>query len=118
GAYAYHRIPHVHERVTIWLHPWTQHRVYCPQSGGLALRQDCESYQLVKSLYSIANGGFGGAGLGKGTFTTPDGHQLIPYVSSDFIYSALAQELGLVGAAALLLVFMLFVARGMKIALQ
>ena len=39
-------------------------------TGGLALRQDCESYQLVKSLYSIANGGFGGTGLGKGTFTT------------------------------------------------
>jgi cell division protein FtsW (lipid II flippase) len=39
-------------------------------------------------------------------------------VNSDFIYSALAQELGLIGVAALLLVFMLFVARGMKIALQ
>ena len=112
------RIPHVHERVTIWLHPWTTSKVYCPSTGGLALRQDCESYQLVKSLYSIGNGGFGGAGLGKGTFTTTDGHALIPYVNSDFIYSALAQELGLIGAAALLLVFMLFVARGMKIALQ
>ena len=33
-------------------------KVFCPQTGGLALRQDCESYQLVKSLYSIANGGF------------------------------------------------------------
>jgi len=118
GVVAYEKIPHVHERVTIWLQPWTSHKVFCPSTGALALRQDCESYQLVKSLYSIANGGFGGAGLGKGTFTTTDGHQLIPYVNSDFIYSALAQELGLVGAAALLLVFMLFVARGMKIALQ
>jgi cell division protein FtsW (lipid II flippase) len=118
GVVAYDRIPHVHERVSIWLEPWTSHKVYCPSTGGLALRQDCQSYQLVKSLYSIANGGFGGAGLGKGTFTTTDGHQLIPFVNSDFIYSALAQELGLIGAAALLLVFMLFVARGMKIALQ
>ncbi len=59
-----------------------------------------------------------GRGLGKGTFTSPGGMQLIPDVKTDFIYSALAQELGLVGAAALLLVFMLFVARGMKIALQ
>ncbi len=119
GAYgAYERIPHVRERVTIWLHPWTSGQVYCPQTGGLALRQDCQSYQLVKSLYSIGNGGFGGTGLGKGTFTTTDGHQLIPYVNSDFIYSALAQELGLIGAAALLLVFMLVVARGMKIALR
>ena len=118
GFAAYQRIGHVHERVTIWLHPWTTQKVYCPSTGGLSLRQDCQSYQLVKSLYSIGNGGFGGAGLGKGTFATTDGHQLIPFINSDFIYSALAQELGLVGAAALLLVFMLFVARGMKIALQ
>jgi cell division protein FtsW (lipid II flippase) len=118
GVAAYEKIGHVRERVTIWLHPWTTHKVYCPSTGGTALRQDCESYQLVKSLYSIANGHFGGAGLGKGTFTTTDGKALIPFVNSDFIYSALAQELGLVGAAALLLVFMLFVARGMKIALQ
>jgi cell division protein FtsW (lipid II flippase) len=118
GFVAYDKIPHVHERVSIWLQPWTTNKVYCPSTGGLALRQDCESYQLVKSLYSIGNGGFGGTGLGKGTFTTTDGRPLIPYVNSDFIYSALAQELGLIGAAALLLVFMLFVARGMKIALQ
>jgi cell division protein FtsW (lipid II flippase) len=59
-----------------------------------------------------------GSGLGKGTFKTASGGELIPYINSDFIYSALAQELGLVGAAALLLVFMLFVARGMKVALQ
>jgi cell division protein FtsW len=118
GIAAYEKIGHVRERVTIWLHPWTTHKVYCPSTGGLALRQDCESYQLVKSLYSIANGSFGGSGLGKGTFSTTDGRPLIPYINSDFIYSALAQELGLIGAAALLLVFMLFVARGMKIALQ
>jgi cell division protein FtsW (lipid II flippase) len=115
---AYEKIAHVHERVTIWLHPWTTQKVFCPTTGGLSLRQDCQSYQLVKSLYSIGNGGFGGAGLGKGTFSTTSGQPLIPFVNSDFIYSALAQELGLVGVAALLLVFMLFVARGMKIALQ
>jgi len=62
GYVAYDRIAHVHERVTIWLHPWTTTKVYCPSTGGLALRQDCASYQLVKSLYSIGNGGFGGAG--------------------------------------------------------
>jgi cell division protein FtsW (lipid II flippase) len=118
GYLAYEKISHVHERVVIWLHPWTTHTVFCPSTGTMALRQDCQSYQLVKSLYSIANGGFGGTGLGKGTFTTTDGHQLIPYVNTDFIYSALAQELGLVGVSALLLVFMVFVARGMKIALQ
>ena len=91
--------------------------MHCALNGKLLLRQDCASYQLVKSLYSIANGGFGGTGLGQGTFTTTGGGQLIPYLNTDFIYSALAQELGLIGVAALLLVYMLFVARGFRIAL-
>jgi cell division protein FtsW (lipid II flippase) len=118
GFVAEREIGHIHERVTIWLQPWTTQKVFCPSTGGYALRQDCQSYQIVKSLYSIANGGWLGTGLGKGTFTTTSGQQLIPYVNTDFIYSALAQELGLIGSSALLLVFMLFVARGMKIALQ
>ena len=117
GFAADKEIAHVHERVTIWLHPWTTGKVFCPSTGTMALRQDCQSYQLVKSIYSIGSGGFTGSGLGKGTFTTADGHQLIPALKTDFIYSALAQELGLVGASALLLVFMVFVARGMRIAL-
>jgi cell division protein FtsW (lipid II flippase) len=118
GAYgAYRSIEHVRERVTIWLHPWTVHKVYCATTGTRTLRQDCQSYQLVKSLYSIGNGHFGGTGLGRGTFETTDGHALIPYLNTDFIYSAIAQELGLIGAAALLLVYMLFVARGFRIAL-
>jgi cell division protein FtsW (lipid II flippase) len=91
--------------------------VPCALSGKPALRQDCASYQLVKSLYSLAHGNWFGTGLGKGTFETTSGHELIPFLNTDFIYSALAQELGLVGVAALLLVYMLFVTRGMKIAL-
>jgi cell division protein FtsW (lipid II flippase) len=109
--------PHVRERVTIWLHPWTEHKIYCPLSGQLELRQNCQSFQLVKSLYSIGNGEYAGTGLGKGIFSTPSGHQIIPDLNTDFIYSALAQELGLIGAAALLLVYMIFVLRGMRIAL-
>jgi cell division protein FtsW (lipid II flippase) len=118
GYVAQREIPHVHERVINWLHPWTTQKVFCPVTGTMSLRQNCESYQNVQGLYSIANGNFFGTGLGKGTFTTTNGHFLIPDVNTDFIYSALAQELGLVGVAALLLVFMLFVSRGMKIALQ
>src|SRR5205823_14071883 len=121
SAAAYKLIPHVRERVTIWLHPWTEHKVYCAQAGKFTLRQDCQSYQLVKSLYSIGNGHFGGTGLGRGTFVSVPAHgkpqELIPYLKTDFIYSAIAQELGLIGAAALLLVYMLFVARGFRIAL-
>ena len=118
GYVAEREIAHIGERVTIWLHPFTDRAVFCPETGTLLVRQQCQSYQLVNSLYSIANGGFGGTGLGKGTFTTPAGTQLIPELNTDFIYSALAQELGLVGASALILVFMVFVARGMKVALQ
>ena len=118
AAVLYNALQHVRDRVTIWLHPWTDERVYCALNGELELRQDCASYQLVKSLYSIANGGFGGTGLGQGTFASTDGTQLIPYLRTDFIYSAIAQELGLIGAAALLLVYMLFVVRGMRVSLQ
>ena len=114
----YNAIDRVHERVTIWLHPWTDERVYCAINGELEFRQDCASYQLVRSLYSIANGGFGGTGLGEGIFRAPDGAELIPALGTDFIYSAVGQELGLVGTAALLLVYMVFVARGMRIALR
>ena len=117
SALIYNYVGHVRERVTIWLDPWTDDPVYCAQTGALALRQDCGSFQLVKSLYSIGNGGFGGTGLGKGTFTTTAGDPIIPSLKTDFIYSAIAQELGLIGAAALLLVFMVFVARGFRVAL-
>jgi cell division protein FtsW (lipid II flippase) len=118
GAIGVWRItPHVRDRVTIWLHPWTTHKVYCPLSGTETLRQNCQSFQLVKSLYSIGHGEYAGTGLGKGTFSTVSGRQIIPDLNTDFIYSALAQELGLIGAAALLLVYMIFVLRGMRIAL-
>jgi cell division protein FtsW (lipid II flippase) len=114
----YQALDRVQERVTIWLHPWTDERVPCALNGQLEFRQDCASYQLVKSLYSIANGGYGGTGLGEGTFTSPEGAELIPHLRTDFIYSAIAQEIGLVGAAALLLLYMLFVVRGMRVALR
>ncbi len=118
GAVGVWRItPHVQERVTIWVDPWTEHKVFCPLSGEMELRQNCQSFQLVKSLYSIAEGEYAGTGLGKGTFTNIDGRQIIPSLNTDFIYSALAQELGLIGVAALLLVYMIFVLRGMRIAL-
>ena len=118
SAFLYTALAHVRERVTIWLHPWTDHLVYCAQNGQLELRQNCASYQLVKSLYSIGNGGWLGTGLGEGTFTSTDGTQLIPYLRTDFIYSAIAQELGLIGASAILLLYMVFVVRGMRIALR
>jgi cell division protein FtsW (lipid II flippase) len=109
--------PHVRDRVTIWLNPWSDHKVFCPLTGEMDLRQNCQSFQLVKSLYSIGNGQYAGTGLGKGTFQNVDGKQIIPDLNTDFIYSALAQEIGLIGVAAVLLVYMIFVLRGMRIAL-
>ena len=114
AAVVYKTVAHVHERVVIWLHPWTSSPVACPGTHPM-LRQDCQSYQLVKSLYSVAAGHYGGTGLGRGTFTTTGGAPLIPYLNSDFIYSALAQELGLIGVAALILFYLLFAARGFRI---
>jgi len=113
----YQGTPHVRERVVNWLDPWTTHKVYCALTGQMTLRQECSSYQEVQSLYSIAHGGYGGTGLGSGVFTTAQGHPLIPYLNTDFIYSAVAQEIGLVGASALLLIYMVFSLRGFRIAL-
>jgi cell division protein FtsW (lipid II flippase) len=103
SAAAYETIARVRDRVDIWLNPWQD-----PHGKG---------YQLVQSLYSIGNGHYGGTGFGRGTFTTTGGTNLIPYVNTDFIYSALAQELGLIGAAGLLLVYMVFSLRGFRIGL-
>ena len=117
AAVLYNALDRVQQRVTVWLEPWTDDKVYCAINGALEYRQNCDSYQLVKSLYSIANGGYGGTGIGNGTFQTVDGTPLIPYLQTDFIYSALAQELGLIGVAAVLLLFLALVARGMRVAL-
>src|SRR4029079_9530309 len=77
SAAVYQGTPHVRERVTNWLSPWTEHRIFCPLTGQPALRQDCQSYQEVQSLYSIAHGSMGGTGLGQGTFQTASGHRII-----------------------------------------
>ena len=117
AAVLYNALDRIQQRVTVWLEPWTDEKVYCALNGALEYRQNCDSYQLVKSLYSIANGGYGGTGIGNGTFETVDGSPLIPYLQTDFIYSALAQELGLIGVAAVLLLYLALVARGMRVAL-
>jgi cell division protein FtsW (lipid II flippase) len=103
SAFVYQVVPRVQDRVSIWLDPWPY--------------WEDEGYQLVQSLFAIAFGGFGGTGLGRGTFATTGGGDLIPFLNTDFIYAALAHELGLVGIAAVLLVYMLFVARGFRVAM-
>ena len=100
GAFVgYQLFDHVQSRVTVWLD------VFNPE-----LVQK-EGYQLAQSLFALATGGLFGTGLGKGR---PD---LIPSVETDFVFSAFGEELGLLGTAALLVCFLLFVARGLRVAL-
>ncbi len=103
GAYGlYHVVPHVQDRVEIWLHPWND-----PYGSG---------YQLVQSIYAISGGGLFGTGLGQGVLIASSGSPYIPFLQTDFIFSAISQELGLAGAAAVILLYVLFVYRGFKIA--
>lgn len=101
GAYlGYQTFTHVQDRVSIWLN------VFDPKLIG------DESYQLAQSLFAFATGGLFGTGLGQGR---PD---LIPAAQTDFIFAVLGEELGLLGTAAILLCFMLLVARGLYIAIN
>jgi cell division protein FtsW (lipid II flippase) len=104
GAYAlYHVIPHVQGRVESWLDPWAD-----PEDA---------SYQLVQSLYAVSSGGVFGSGLGNGVLLTPDGNSYIPYLETDFIFSAIAQELGLAGAAGVILLYLIFAYRGFRVSM-
>jgi cell division protein FtsW (lipid II flippase) len=103
SAVLYERVPRVQDRVGNWIDPFEN--------------ATTTGYQTIQGLYSMAAGGYGGTGLGRGTIVTAEGNSIIPYANTDFIYATLAQELGLIGVAALLLVYMLFAMRGMKIAL-
>ena len=100
GYFAYHAFGHVAARVDVWLHPFAED-----------VRFD-SGYQLVQGLFALANGGLFGAGLGNGM---PD---RIPVVWSDFVFDAFAEEVGFAGALALLALYLLFVYRGMLIALR
>jgi cell division protein FtsW (lipid II flippase) len=100
GAYiGYARFDHVQDRVRVWLD------VFNPK-----FIQD-EGYQLAQSLFALAQGGLFGTGLGRGR---PD---LIPAAHTDFIFSVIGEEMGLMGTAGVLLCFMLIVARGLRISL-
>ncbi len=88
---------HVQVRVEAWLDPWEE-----PDSTG---------FQILQSIFNIADGGLTGTGLGAGF------SQTIPEVQTDFIFSTVASELGLVGATAVILAFLIFTYRGTKIAL-
>jgi cell division protein FtsW (lipid II flippase) len=100
-------IPHVHARVEDWLHPFDP-RIYGANLG---------SYQVANGVFAQAAGGLFGQGFGQSVLTLPGGGTLIPEPQTDMIYAVITDELGLFGAAALLLAYLLFVARGFKTAM-
>jgi cell division protein FtsW (lipid II flippase) len=100
-------IPHVHDRVEAWLHPFDPH-LYGKIGG---------SYQVANSVFAQAAGGMFGQGFGQAVLTLPGGGALLPAPQTDMIYAVITDELGLFGAAAVLLAYLMFVARGFKTAL-
>lgn len=94
--------PHVANRFHVWLHALDED-VYT-QVGG--------SYQLVQSLFGQASGGLMGTGWGRGY------PQLVPLANSDFILSSLAEELGLTGLLAILVLYLILIERGLRTAIS
>ncbi|MDA8196626.1 MAG: FtsW/RodA/SpoVE family cell cycle protein [Actinomycetota bacterium] len=95
---ATHLFGQVNERLITWIDPWK----YAQTIG----------YQIVQAQYALAAGGVSGTGLGLGH------PNLIPVVSSDFIFAAVGEELGLAGTSAMVIAFVLLVGVGLRTALR
>ena len=89
---------HVQTRVDIWLDPWAD-----PLDDG---------YQIVQALYGLSDGGIVGTGLGLGNPSK------VPEAQNDFIFASIAEELGLVGAAAILMAYLLLIGAGLRVAMR
>jgi peptidoglycan glycosyltransferase len=99
GAFvAYQFFGHVQDRVGAWVDPWSVART--------------TGFQIVQSMYALGSGGFAGTGLGLGS------PQKIPNAPTDFVFSAIGEELGLIGTVAICILFLLFVGSGLRIALH
>ena len=99
-----HTVHHVQERIDIWLDPWND-----PQRSG---------FQIVQSLFAQADGGLFGKGLGQALINLPGGAQIPPAPDTDLIYAVITNELGLFGAAGIVLAYLLFAERGFRVAVM
>ncbi|MFU0804889.1 MAG: FtsW/RodA/SpoVE family cell cycle protein [Pseudoclavibacter caeni] len=99
GAAAYAMIPLVQGRIHAWLDPFDDD-VYNANGG---------SYQLVQGLFGQAHGGLFGTGWGRGY------PQLTPLSRSDYIFTSIGEEIGLVGVFAILCLYLLLISRGLRI---
>ena len=98
-------VGHVRDRVDIWLDPFNPEWV------------EKEGYQIAQSVFAQADGGLFGTGFGASLLRGPGGETLIPAPQTDLIYSVIVNEVGLVGGCGLLLVYLLLVERGFKVAM-
>jgi cell division protein FtsW (lipid II flippase) len=98
-------VSHVQERIDIRNDPFKAEWV------------EKEGYQIAQSLFAQADGGLFGTGFGASLLYGPGGETLIPAPHTDLIYAVIVNEVGLVGACGLLLVYMLLVERGFKVAM-
>lgn len=98
GVFGYLAFGHVEDRIDIWLDPRSD-----PEGLG---------FQTLQSVYAIQAGGVTGEGLGLGSA------DIIPAVQTDYIFSSIAEELGLAGAAAVVMLYVLLLFAGLRIALE
>ncbi len=99
--------PTIENRVMAWRDPFDPD-LYDKVGG---------SYQLANSIYAQADGGVLGQGFGQALLKTPEGAAVLPAPQTDFVYAVIVNELGLAGGVALLLVYLLVVQRGFKVAM-
>ena len=92
--------PYRLKRLMAFLDPWSS-----PQAEG---------FQLIQSLYSLGGGGWFGVGL----FNSRQKYSFLPFSESDFIFSIIGEEFGLIGCGLLLLVFGMLIYSGYRIALN
>jgi cell division protein FtsW (lipid II flippase) len=102
SAAVYAVVPRIESRVQNWLSPFDD-------------AQD-QGFQLVQSLYALAEGGVLGPGLGRAFLVRGDGSTVVPALPTDFMFTAVATELGYIGGVGILLGFLVFVQRGFVIA--
>lgn len=98
GVFGYLAFDHAHTRIDVWLSPYEQ--------------ADGAGYQTVQSIYAIQAGGVTGEGLGLGE---PD---VVPAAQTDYIYTAIAEELGLAGAVGVAMLYLVLLVAGLQVALE